>query len=117
MFKMTSLASCIRKQIPLSVVAGGAGKNCMDLATVELYDPREGSWRAGPSLRQGRRGFGLVSIDVSRITIPISSYLCTISFFISAISFSQSALLSQDSAAGSSCPGCILVLIWIISIG
>ena len=37
----------------------------MDLATVEMYDPREGSWRTGPSLRQGRRGFGLVSIDVS----------------------------------------------------
>ena len=37
----------------------------MDLSTVEMYDPRERSWRTGPSLRQGRRGFGLVSIDVS----------------------------------------------------
>ena len=49
----------------VTVVAGGAGRNCAVLSTVEMYDPREGSWRSGPSLRQGRRGFGLVSLDVS----------------------------------------------------
>ena len=48
------------------VVAGGAGRLCMDLDTVEMYDPREPKWRAGPAMRQGRRGFGLVSIDVSQ---------------------------------------------------
>jgi N-acetylneuraminic acid mutarotase len=32
-------------------------------ATTEIYDPDAGAWRAGPSLREARSGFGAVVVD------------------------------------------------------